>query len=129
VNQGPKREVPWLDFNLPRNCVASLVVARDEAAFGKCVRHFPSFLIYCVPGFRHCRELQGSPLDFGALDKRIGQRAIARKNQCNLGKTLSYCSSFGPVHQAGTARSYTISSVVLQEMKMPSSAQLSVPVF
>ena len=72
--------------------------------------------------------LPGSPLDFGALDKRIGQRAIARKNQCNLGKSCPSDSFSGLLHQAGAVESYTISSVFTQEMKIPSSAQLSVPV-
>lgn len=72
--------------------------------------------------------LPGSPPDFGALGKGIGQRAIARKNQCNLEKTCPSDSFFGLVHQAGTGKSYTISSVFPQEMKMPSSSQLSVPV-
>jgi hypothetical protein len=72
--------------------------------------------------------LPGSPLDFGALDKRIVQRAITRKNQCNLGKTCPSDSFFGLVHQAGTIKSYIISSVFPQEMKMPSSAQFPVPI-
>jgi hypothetical protein len=72
--------------------------------------------------------LPGSPLDFGALDKRIGQRAIARKNQCDLGKSCPSHSFFGLLHQAGAVESYTISSVFLEKMRMPSSAQLSIPV-
>src|ERR1700722_7622431 len=59
--------------------------------------------------------LPGSPLDFGALDKRIGQRAIARKNQCDLGKSCPSYSFFGLLHQAGAVESYTISSVFLEK--------------